>query len=79
MIVTVTINVEALRRDLLADSESAFYGGGIGSALFECAEIERASAQELADIAQRKGIDVRRYIVEEEEEETKSDWDPYSW
>ncbi len=80
MIVTVTIDVEALRRDLLADSEAAFYGGGFGGALMECAEIERASAQELADMAQRRGIDVRQYIIDDEEkEETKPEWDPFSW
>ena len=80
MFITVTIDVEALRRDLLADSYGAFYGGGFGGAMIESFEIERATPQELADIAQKKGIDVRQYIIDEdEEEETKSDWDPFSW
>ena len=79
MIVTVTIDVEALRRDLLADSYGAFYGGGFGGAMMDSFEIERATPQQLADIAQRKGIDVRQYIIDEEEEEPKSNWDPFSW
>lgn len=79
MIVTVTIDVEALRRDLLADSYGAFYGGGFGGAMMDSFEIERATPQQLADIAQRKGIDVRQYIIDEEEEETKPNWDPFSW
>ena len=79
MIVTVTIDVESLRRDLLADSYGAFYGGGFGGAMMDSFEIERATPQQLADIAQRKGIDVRQYIIDEEEEEPKSNWDPFSW
>ena len=77
MIVRVTINVEALRRDLLAECESAFYGGGIRTAMYDSMEIERASAQELANIAERWGIDVRNYIVDEEEEEDSCS--PFSW
>ena len=79
MIVTVTIDVEALRRDLLADSYGAFYGGGFGGAMMDSFEIERATPPQLADIAQRKGIDVRQYIIDEEEEETNPNWDPFSW
>lgn len=76
----VTIDVEALRQDMLSDSQAAFYGGGFGGAMFESFEIERATPQELANMAQRKGIDLRPYIIdEEEEEEQTSDWDPFSW
>jgi hypothetical protein len=64
MIVTVTIDVEALRRDLLADSYGAFYGGGFGGAMMDSFEIERATPQQLADIAQRKGIDLTRYACD---------------
>ena len=82
MIVRVTINVEALRADLLDKCDSAFYGGGIGSALLMRTDVERASAQELANMAEDWGIDVRNYIVddeEEEEEEEEETFDPYSW
>lgn len=76
----VTIDVEALRRDMLSDSMGAFYGGGFGGAMFESFEIERATPQELADMAVRKGIDLRPYIIDEEEEEEQAPgWDPYSW
>ena len=80
MFVTVKIDVEALRRDLLAESRAAFYGGGFGGAMMESFEIERATPQELANIAERWGINVRQYIVEDEgEEEQESSWDPYRW
>ena len=76
----VTIDVDALRQDMLADSRGAFYGGGFGGAMMDSFEIERATPQELVNIAQRKGIDIRQYIIdEEEEEESKSEWDPFSW
>ena len=79
MIVRVTINVEALRADLLDACDSAFYGGGIGSALLTRADVERASAQELANMAEDWGIDVRNYIVDDDEEEEEETFDPYSW
>ena len=73
----VTIDVEALRRDLLADSRAAFYGGGFGGAMMESFEIERATPQELADIATRKGIDLSAYIIDKEESEPE--WNTFSW
>lgn len=80
MIVTVTIDAEALRRDLLAESRAAFFGGGFGGALYESFEIERATPQELADIATRWGLDVRQYIVDEAQEgEQDSFRAPWRW
>lgn len=80
MIVTVTIDAEALRRDLLAESRAAFFGGGFGGALYESFEIERATPQELADIAARWGLDVRQYIVDDAQEgERDSFREPWRW
>ena len=61
---TVTIDVERLRRDMLNDCYGAFYGGGFGGAMYESFEIERATPQELADMARRKRIDVTKYIID---------------
>lgn len=60
---TITIDVDELRNDLREDSLGAFFGGGFGGALVEAGEIERASAEELVDIALRRGIDLRDYQV----------------
>ena len=64
MYITITIDPEELRQDMLNDSRAAFYGGGFGGAMYESFEIERATPQELVEIAQRKGIDVTRYAKE---------------
>lgn len=64
MYTTITIDPEELRQDMLADSRAAFYGGGFGGALYESFEIERATPQELVEMAQRKGIDLTRYICD---------------
>ena len=58
----VTIDIEKLRQDMLRDSQAAFYGGGFGGAMYESFEIERATPQQLVDLAERKGIDLTRYI-----------------
>ena len=55
------IDVEELRKDLLDDSYSAFFGGGFGGALFESFDIEKATPDELVEIARRKGIDLSKY------------------
>lgn len=61
MYVTITIDPEELRKDMLADSHGAFYGGGFGGAMMEAFEIERATPEELVQMAVRKGIDLTRY------------------
>ena len=42
----------------------AFFGGGFGGALIEAIDIERASDEELVDMALKQGIDLRKYEVE---------------
>ena len=84
MIVRVTIDVEALRQELLMDAEAAFYGGGYGGAMMEAFEIERATPQELVAIAERAGVDVRKYIVDDDDDsdddgEEETSWEPWSW
>ena len=57
----MVIDVEALREDLKQDRYGAFFGGGFGGALMESFDIDKASPQELVEIARRKGIDLRKY------------------
>lgn len=56
---TVTIDVDELRKDMREDCMGAFFGG----ALMEAGDIDRASDEELVEIAQRKGINLRNYQV----------------
>ena len=49
---------------MLRDSQAAFYGGGFGGAMYESFEIERATPQQLVDMAERKGIDLTWYICD---------------
>ena len=58
------IDVDKLREDMLNEDLGAFFVGGFGGALVEAADVERASDEELVEMAQRQGIDLRRYEVE---------------
>ena len=60
----VTIDIERLREDLRSDDLGVYLGVGFGGALMESFDIERAAPEELVQIAQDKGIDLRRYVVE---------------
>ena len=55
------IDIEQLRKDLMNDSYGAIFGGGFGGALFESFDIEKATPDELIEIARRKGIDLSKY------------------
>ena len=57
------IDVDALREDLKTDSMGAFFGGGFGGALVEAMDIDRASPEELVEIALRNGVDLSKYEV----------------
>ena len=59
------IDIEQLRKDLMDDSYGALFGGGFGGALFESFDIEKATPDELVEIARRKGIDLSKYSDEE--------------
>lgn len=60
----VTIDIDRLREDLRDDDMGAFYGGGFGGALLESFDIGRATPEELVQIAQDRGIDLRRYMMD---------------
>ena len=55
------IDIRKLREDLRNDSLGAFFGGGFGGALFEARDIDKASDEELIQIAINKGIDLSKY------------------
>ncbi len=58
------IDVDKLREDMRNEDLGAFFGGGFGGALIEAIDIERASDEELVDMALKQGIDLGKYEVE---------------
>jgi len=60
---TITIDIDALREDMKKECLGAFFGGGFGAALIESFDIDKASPEELVELAQRQEIDLRRYQV----------------
>ena len=61
----ISIDVEALREAVKNECCAAAFGGGFGGALMESFDADNAGPQELADMAQRWGIDVFRFESEE--------------
>ena len=59
----VPIDIERLREDLRSDVLGAYFGGGFGGALMEAFDIDNATPEELLQIAQDNGVDLRRYVV----------------
>ena len=59
------IDIDKLREDLKQECYGAYFGGGFGGALMESFNIESASPQKLIEIAERKGIDLRKYAVDD--------------
>lgn len=59
----ITIDVDALREDMKQECYGAFFGAGFGGALIESFDIEDATPEELVRMAQKQGIDLRKYQV----------------
>lgn len=59
------IDIDKLREDLKQECYGAYFGGGFGGALMESFNIESASPQKLVEIAEKKGIDLRKYAVDD--------------
>ena len=59
----MTIDIEQLREDLKQECYGAFFVGGFGGALMESFDLEKASSEKLVEIAEKKGIDLRKYRV----------------
>ena len=62
--IILTIDIDRLREDLRDDDLAGFYGGGFGGALMESFDIDRSTPEEVVQIAQDRGIDLRRYVVD---------------
>lgn len=60
----VTIDTESLREDLRNENLGVYWGGGFGGAFVEAFDLDSATPEELVQIAQDKGIDLRRYVVQ---------------
>lgn len=58
-----TVDVQRLRETLQAECMGAYFGGGFGAALSEKDIIDRASPDKLIKIAQKKGVDLKKYQV----------------
>lgn len=68
----MVIDIEKLREDMKEDCYGAYFAGGFGAALVESFDVDRASPEELIKMVEKKGIDLRRYIEDEEESEDES-------
>ncbi len=58
---SMTIDIEKLREDLKQECYGAFFVGGFGGALIESFDVESASPQKLIEMAEDKGIDLKKY------------------
>lgn len=59
----VDIDIDALRAYLLDYCGTAMFSG-FPAAVLDVADIERASGEELCRIAERLGVDLRRFVVQ---------------
>ena len=59
----VKIDIEKLRDDLREEALGTYFAARYGGALIESFDINKASPEELIDIAYQYGIDIRKYEV----------------
>lgn len=59
----IAIDIDRLRADMKNDCLGAYFGGGFGVALAESLDVDRATPENLVEVAQKQGIDLRRYQV----------------
>jgi hypothetical protein len=59
----VKIDIEKLRDDLREEALGTYFAAGYGGALIESFDINKASPEELIDIAYRYGIDLNEYVL----------------
>lgn len=57
------IDLQALRVDMQQECYGAFFGAGIGGALIESIDVDRAAPSELIEIACRWGVDPSEYEI----------------
>ena len=57
------IDIDKLRKDMLDNSYALFFASDIIAALAETPDIEQAADEEIIEMAQKQGIDLRKYEV----------------
>ena len=57
------IDIDKLRKDMLGNCYALCFASDIVAALAETPDIEQASDEELIEMAQKQGIDLRRYEI----------------
>ena len=60
---TITIDVDALKRDMQSELYGAYFCGGFGGAMVSAFDLERATPEQLVEMAIKQGIDVHKYQV----------------
>ena len=56
------IDINRLRRDLMDDYGTAMFSG-FPMAVMDLAKVERMSDRELVELARKKGVDLRKFII----------------
>ena len=59
----VEIDIDRLRKDLEDYYMSGFVVTGFGAAFMEATDVKNASDDEIIEMAQKAGFDLRKYIV----------------
>ncbi len=59
----MNIDIDKLRKDMLDNCYALFFASDIVAALAETPDIEQASDEELVEMAQKQGIDLRKYEI----------------
>lgn len=59
----VEIDIYRLRKDLEGYYMSGFVVTGFGAAFMEASDVKKASDEELIELAQKAGFDLRKYII----------------
>ena len=59
----VEIDIDRLRKDVENYYMSGFVVTGFGAAFIEATDVKKASDEELIEMAQKAGFDLRKYIV----------------
>ncbi|MCF0185218.1 MAG: hypothetical protein HUJ98_01860 [Bacteroidaceae bacterium] len=58
---TITVDVDRLRDAMREECLGAYFGGGFGAALFDAYDVDRATPEELVQMAVDQGLDLRDY------------------
>lgn len=59
----VEIDIDKLRKDLVNYYMSGFVVTGLGAAFMEASDVKNASDEELIEMVQKAGFDLRKYII----------------